>query len=101
MTANPVLEWNEALLAAVRLGPPAPTITARALNIVHTAMYDAWSAYDANALATQIDIKRPHAEYSEANKIEALSYAAYRTALEVFPLSAQRAVIEQHFASLG
>ena len=41
-----VLRCNSALLQAVRNVRSNPVVTARALAIVHTAMYDAWAAYD-------------------------------------------------------
>jgi hypothetical protein len=36
-----VLRWDEQTLAAVRVAKPPPTVVARHLAIVHTAMYDA------------------------------------------------------------
>jgi hypothetical protein len=36
-----VLVWNEEALESVRKLPPGPTVTARALAMVHTAIYDA------------------------------------------------------------
>jgi hypothetical protein len=36
-----VLRWDEQTLAAIRALKSGPTINARALAIVHTAMYDA------------------------------------------------------------
>src|SRR5690349_2845914 len=48
-----VARWNSAALDAVRhthLGPP---MVARALAVANTAMYDAWSAYDAAAVGTR------------------------------------------------
>src|SRR5919112_1905943 len=47
------LRWDEQTLAAVRVAKPAPAVVARHLAIVHTAMYDAWAAYDAKALGTR------------------------------------------------
>src|SRR4029453_12069408 len=47
---NAVLRWSEQTLAAIRALKTGPTVNARALAIVHTAMYDAWSAYDAPAV---------------------------------------------------
>jgi hypothetical protein len=98
---NPIVDWNEALLAAVRLGPPAPTIVTRQLSMVHTAMYDAWTSYDSVAKATELELRRPEVEHTYANKLEAISYAAYRTAVEVFTLPEQRAVLDQHMLGLG
>lgn len=85
--ANLVVLWNEAMLAAVRHGPPRPTVIARSLYLVHAAMYDAWSAYDATAVATALDpaLKRPTNEYTDAHKGAAVSQAAYHMLLAQFP----------------
>ena len=41
-----VLRWNEAALAAIRATRPAPPVAARALAILHTAIFDAWAHFD-------------------------------------------------------
>src|SRR5436853_228732 len=45
-TDNVILKWDEQLLNTIRAYPAktGPTITARALGVVHTAIYDAWAA---------------------------------------------------------
>ncbi len=48
-----VIQWNNAVLQAIRNVNPGPTIAARALALTHTCMYDAWTAYDTNAVPTQ------------------------------------------------
>jgi hypothetical protein len=82
-----VLRWDEQTLAAVRVVKPAPTVVARHLAIVHTAMYDAWAAYDAKALGTRTggSLRRPSSEYTANYKSMAMSYAAYRVLLDLFP----------------
>ena len=45
-----VRQWNDALLQTVRTVPFL--VTARALAILHTSMYDAWVAYDPVAVGT-------------------------------------------------
>ena len=66
---------------------PGPTIASRAYSMVHTAIFDAWAAYDPTAISTQLgdDLQRPEAEITEANKSEAMSFAAYRVLTELFP----------------
>ena len=99
---NVVVRWNQALLQAVRETRSAPPQTARALAIVHTAMYDAWSAYDDRAVGTRLGgaLRRPALERSESNKKEAISHAAYLTAIDLF--SGQRATLfEPLMAELG
>lgn len=85
--SSAVVKWNEVALAAVRNGAARPTVIARSMFIVHSAMYDAWAAYDAKALGTQLggSLRRPAAERTEANKRAAISYAAYRALLDQFP----------------
>jgi membrane-associated phospholipid phosphatase len=86
---NVVLKWDEELLQAVRANPAGtgPTVTARALGVVHTAMFDAWAAYDARAIGTRYggDLRRPPVERTLANKNKAISFAAYTTLVDLFP----------------
>jgi hypothetical protein len=85
-----VLRWDEQTLAAVRATKPAPTVVARHLAIVHTAMYDAWAAYDAKALGTRTgaSLRRPSTEWTANYKSMAISYAAHRVLLNLFPSQA-------------
>ena len=91
--ASIVSEWNKVALAEVRIasrvGPP---ILARALAITHTCIYDAWAAYSPMAIGTVLggSLRRPEVERTEANKAEAVSYAAYRCLLNLFPAAAAR-----------
>ena len=84
---NVVLQWDEELLQAVRALPPGPTVVARAISVVHTAIFDAWAAYDAKALGTRLrgSLRRPAAERTLANKNKAISFAAYRALVDLFP----------------
>jgi hypothetical protein len=86
-TDDVVLRWDEQTLAAVRATKPAPTVVARHLAIVHTAMYDAWAAYDAKALGTRTgaSLRRPASEWTANYKSMAISYAAYRVLRDLFP----------------
>ena len=79
--------WDRAVQEAVVNSMSGPTIASRAYSIVHTAIFDAWAAYDPNAIATQLgdDLQRPKTEITEANKQEAVSYAAYRVLTDLFP----------------
>ncbi len=69
--------WNEALLDAIRRDLPAPTVHSRNLFHVSAAMWDAWTAYDAQSGGVFVD------EYHQPNDVaaarrESISYAAYR-----------------------
>ena len=82
-----VLSWGEQTLATVRATKATPPVVARALAVVHTAMYDAWAAYDAKALGTRTggSLRRPASEHTANYKSMAMSYAAYRVLLDLFP----------------
>ena len=84
---NVVLQWDEELLQAVRALPPGPTVVARAICVVHTAIFDAWAAYDAQARGTRLgsSLRRPAAEWTLANKNKAISFAAYKALVDLFP----------------
>lgn len=82
-----VVLWNELMLAAIRNGLPRPTVTARSMFIIHSAMYDAWSAYDEIAEPTTSGyvVRQPLSEHTESNKAAAISQAAYHTLIQLFP----------------
>ena len=98
---NVALQWNQTSLEAVSNGTLGPPMVARALAIVHTAMYDAWTAYDEMAVGTRLgaSLRRPSAEHNLANKNEAVSFAAYRALVDLFP--AQIARFDTRMAALG
>lgn len=92
-TASIVSEWNKVALAEVRIASRAgPPIMARALAIAHTCIYNAWAAYDVRAVGTVLagSLRRPVEERTEANKAEAVSYAAYRCLVNLFPAGEAR-----------
>jgi uncharacterized protein DUF6851/vanadium-dependent haloperoxidase-like protein len=84
---NIVLQWNNAVVESIPAsglgGPPM----ARAFAIINTCIYDAWAAYDATALGTRLgaDLRRPAAERTLANQEKAISFAAYRAAVDLIP----------------
>ncbi|MCC6991601.1 MAG: vanadium-dependent haloperoxidase [Acidobacteria bacterium] len=82
-----VVRWNAAVVEAVRRTGFRPMWTARALAVVHTAMYDAWAAYDPVAVGVYWDgdLRRPYSERDEAHVRAAVSLAAYRTLVDLFP----------------
>jgi hypothetical protein len=87
-----VVRWNQAALEAIRDSPPRPTVNSRALFLLHTSMYDAWSSYGPVASSTQLggQLRRPTAEHNDPNKRAAVSYAAYAALLQLFPAYEQR-----------
>ncbi len=96
-----VTEWNDVFLQAVRdvkFGPPQ---TARAGAIIHTCIFDAWACYDAIAVGTEYFgyLRRPESERTDANKAKAISYAAYRALVDLFP--ARKADFDAKMAALS
>jgi Domain of unknown function (DUF6851)/VCPO second helical-bundle domain len=102
---NVVLKWNEQLLNTIRRNPKTtgPTVTARAIGILNTAIYDAWAPYDPVAVGTRLlsQYRRPAAEDTLANKNEAISYAAYRVLTDLFKDSTSVAAYNQQMSDLG
>lgn len=96
----PVL-WNQAIREAVIENVPGPTIASRAYAILNTAIYDAYAAYEGRPISTQLGdvLQRPESENTEANKTEAISYAAYQAAIQLFP--EQQEIFAQLMEDLG
>jgi hypothetical protein len=82
-----VLAWNQQLLDSIKETKTGPTIAARALAVLHTAIYDAWTAYDATAVPTMANGngRRPTAGRTVANKSKAVSFAAYAALVDLYP----------------
>ena len=99
-TRSVAMQWNEELLFSLRGGRLGPPMTARAIAIVHTCLYDAWACYDDVANTTQVGVtRRPAAERTRANQERALSYAAFRALSNLFPDDFVR--LSQRLESLG
>jgi len=96
-----VVLWNQAVLQAIRNVRPAPPAVARALAVVHTSIYDAWAAYDGVAVGTRLSgfLRRPGAEGTLANKNQAVSFAAYRALIDLFPSEAP--LFDRQMAGFG
>jgi hypothetical protein len=64
-------------------------MVARALGISHTCIYDACAAYDHNAVGTALggSLRRPASERTLSARVRAISFAAYRAAVDLFPRS--------------
>jgi hypothetical protein len=83
---NAVVKWDDELLQTIRANPggTGPTITARAIAVLHTAIYDAWAAYDPVADGVWYTGKATGAATLES-KQKAISFAAYDTLAWLFP----------------
>ena len=82
-----VVQWSDVALQAIRVTKPGPPMVARMMAMTHTAIFDAWAAYDAVAVGTRLagTLRRPLAERTQVNKTKAISFAAYRTLIDLFP----------------
>lgn len=80
---------------------PRPTITSRYLGLIFTAVFDAWSCYDAKATPVYLKgaEKRPQNEHTLKNKEIAISYAAYRAMMEYY--YADTLILKQRMKDLG
>jgi hypothetical protein len=98
---NVLLFWNNTTLQAIRETHPGPPQAARMLAMTHTCMYDAWAAYDKTASGTVLgsQLRRPAVEATLANKQKAVSYAAYRCLLDLFPR--ERSLFDKEMAQLA
>lgn len=82
-----VVTWDKVALQAIRDTHPGPPIVARMLAVTHTCIYDAWAAYDSVAVGTRLGgtLRQPVSERTPANKQKAMSFAAYRALVDLFP----------------
>ncbi len=87
---NIVYKWGLVALEATanntEMFRPRPTVTSRALALIWTAVFDAWTRYDPIAVPLYLKNveRRPEKESSLKNKETAVSYAAYRAMMEYY-----------------
>lgn len=82
--------WNEQILAAIRIDTPHPPVHARNLFHLSVAMYDAWAAYDADAVGYVYREKHLNdfqAQDLERARAQTISHAAYRLLKHRYSLS--------------
>lgn len=91
--------WDRAAqMAVAESGTVGPTGASRAYALTHTAIFDAWASYDDTAVRTSHDWGGDNATLeagavaSDANKAEAMSFAAHAVLCELFP--AQREIFD-------
>lgn len=88
---NLAYKWGQVALQATAFDTerftPRPTITSRALALVFTSVFDAWSRYDEKAETVYLKgvERRPQKEFTLSNKEKAISYAAFNTLKEYYP----------------
>lgn len=98
---TPSVIWDKAIQQAVVTTAPGPTVASRSYALMHTAMYDAWSAYANTPISTTFaDSKqRPAAENTDANKTTAMSHAAYQIGIALYPT--QKAIFTKTLTELN
>lgn len=82
-----VLEWNHLACDAIYFTKMPPTVASRALAIVQTAIYDAWSCYMIGkelSTTTGDRFQRPERECTKENREKAIAHAAYQALVELF-----------------
>jgi uncharacterized protein (TIGR03118 family) len=80
-SADVVLQWNQAVLAAVRADKPTIGFVTRDLAIVHTAIYDAVNAIDRTSGVFRVQANAP----ADASPVAAADAAGLFTASALFP----------------
>ena len=97
-------DWDEQILAAIRIDTPHPPAQARNLFSLSVCMYDAWAAYTNGPVGYVYRGKHTAADIAAARR-EAISYAAYRMLRERYAYSRNAATtlanLDAHMASLG
>jgi hypothetical protein len=80
--------WDRTIQQAVIETGDGPTVASRAYAMMHTAMFDAWSAFDANAVTVSFDLEGDNVKPgfgTDEQKIKAMSFAAITVLRDVFP----------------
>jgi hypothetical protein len=70
-------QWDEELLAAIRIDTPRPVVHARNLFHLSVAMWDAWASYD-DVADQYVHVERASDPNVEDARNAAISFAAYR-----------------------
>jgi len=95
-----VILWNNAAIRAAQDSNSGGLVMVRAIAMMHTAMFNAWSQYDKNALPTLgYPFRSAEAERTIQNKREAISFAAYGVLADLFP--SKTADFDRLMVSLG
>ena len=95
------LYWDNVALNHIQQTGFQPELAMRMMAAMHAAMYDAWTAYDPFAVPSRSNgiLKRPPEENTDANKIEAISFAARKALVNLLP--SMTASIDSALTRLG
>lgn len=91
--ADMVVQWNNHVLDAIRVGNTPPPIASRDMAIVHAAIYDAVNAIDRNFKPYAVDVPALPGTSADA----AVAAAAHRALVALFP--AQAATFDSEFTA--
>lgn len=93
--------WDKVVQQLVIDSAVGPTIASNSYALMHTAMYDAWSAYDPTAISTTSGDKMQQTkeQMTMENKLEAMSVAAFDVLHQLFPSG--RPYIQEKLKELG
>src|SRR6516162_1714971 len=81
LSADVVLQWNQAVLQAIRNDKPTIGFVTRDLAIVQTAIYDAVNAIDHTSNVFKVSVNAP----ADASAVTAAAAAGLFTASALFP----------------
>ena len=83
-----VTEWLDETIPAANETAWEPTVGARFLSMVHTAIYDAWASYDPVAVGvfSGSSLRGLGGAATDVNKREAISYAAFEVLGQAAPV---------------
>jgi hypothetical protein len=81
LSADAVLQWNQAVLQAIRNDKPTIGFVTRDLAIVHTALYDAVAAIDHTSEPFHVRVNAA----ADADPVAAADAAGLFTASALFP----------------
>lgn len=86
------VQWNKLALSAIKYCKTSTPLAARMLAMLHTAMYDAWSVYNKEAVSTTTAtlIKR-YKDCGDDDMPKAVSYAAFNVLTHGFWLALPKA----------
>ena len=91
-------QWDEEILAAIRIDLPRPPVHARNLFHFSVAAWDAWAAYDPMAIGYLTTEKHVSAD-PQTDRAEAISYAAFGILTQRYKISANAAASLASFAA--
>lgn len=97
-------QWDEQLLAAIRIDTPRPVVHARNLFHLSIGMWDGWAAYDDTADLYLHDARATADDVAAARDVT-ISFAAYRILKNRFAISpgaaTSQARFDAHLYALG